>query len=85
MDGLIGFLVMATVPAYFVLQPLALLRLSGRWRAAAAGPLVLAIPAAAWCLYAFAQDSNLWPLPFIVFAPIGTLYLGTILILPLML
>ena len=85
MDGLIGSLVMAMIPAYFVLQPLALLRLSGRWRTAAAVPLILAVPAAAWCLYALAQESNLWPLVFIFFAPIGTLYLGTILILRLML
>jgi hypothetical protein len=85
MDGLIGFLVIAMVPAYFILQPLTLLRLSGRWRTAAAVPLLLAIPAAAWCLYALAQESNLWPLVFILFAPIGTLYLGSILVLRLML
>jgi hypothetical protein len=46
MDGLIGFLVMMMTPAYFALQPLALRRLSGRRRAAAAIPLLLAIPAA---------------------------------------
>jgi hypothetical protein len=85
MDELIGFLVMAMVPAYFILQPLALLRLSGRWRTAAAAPLILAIPAAAWSLNALAQESNLWPLVFIFFAPIGTLYLGSILVLRLML
>ncbi len=85
MDMLTGFLLVGMVPAYFVLQPLALLRLSGRWRTAAAAPLILAIPAAAWCLYAFAQESNLWPLVFVFFAPVGTLYLGTILILYLVL
>jgi hypothetical protein len=85
MDELIGFLVIAMVPAFFILQPLALLRLSGMWRAAAAVPLILAVPAAAWCFYAVAQDSNLWPLVFIFFAPIGTLYLGSILILRLVL
>ncbi|HSU99857.1 MAG TPA: hypothetical protein VLI91_07110 [Roseiarcus sp.] len=85
MDGLIGSLVMAMVPAYFILQPLALLRLSGRWRIAASAPLILAIPAAAWCLFALAQESNLWPLVFIFFAPLGTLYLGTILVLRLVL
>ena len=85
MDGLIGSLVMAMVPAYFILQPLALLRLSGRWRIAASAPLILAIPAAAWCLFALAQESNLWPLAFIFFAPVGTLYLGTILVLRLVL
>ena len=85
MDMLTGFLLMGMVPAYFVLQPLALIRLSGRWRTAAAAPLILAIPAAGWCLLAFAHESNLWPLVFIFFAPVGTLYLGTILILYLVL
>jgi len=85
MDLLTGFLLMGMVPAYFILQPLALARLSGRWRIAAAAPLILAIPAAGWCILAFAEESNLWPLAFIFFAPIGTLYLGTILILDLVL
>jgi hypothetical protein len=85
MDLLIGSLIMTMVPAYFILQALTLLRLSGRWRTAAAVPLILAIPAAAWCLYALAQESNLWPLVFIFFAPIGALYLGSILVLRLML
>lgn len=81
MDIFTGFLLMGMVPAYFVLQPLALVRLPGRWRIAAAAPLTLSIPAAGWCLLAFLHESNLWPLVFILFAPIGTLYLGTILIL----
>jgi hypothetical protein len=83
MDGLIGFLVMMMTPAYFALQPLALRRLSGRRRTAAAIPLLLAIPAALWRLYVLAQESALWPLAFVFFAPIGTLYLGTILVLRL--
>jgi hypothetical protein len=79
MGALLGLLITLMVPAYFVLQPLALFRMSGKWRIAAAAPLARAIPAAADCLYALAQDSNLWPLIFIFFAPIGTLYLGILL------
>jgi hypothetical protein len=75
MSELLGSLVMLSVPAYFVLQPLALVRFERSWRIAAAAPLALAIPAALWSLYALTQESNLWPLVFILFAPLGTLYL----------
>jgi hypothetical protein len=81
MDALIGLLLVWMVPAYFVLQPVALLRLAGKWRIAAALPLILAIPALAFCLYALAQDSNLWPMVFILFAPLGTLYLAALLVI----
>ena len=43
---------------------------------AAAAPLAFAVPAALWCAYALANGSNLWPLVFIVFAPLGTIYLA---------
>lgn len=78
---LLGFLVMAMVPAYVLLQPAALLRLTGGWRIAAAMPLILALPTAAWSLFALSQGSNLWPLTFILFAAIGTLYLVALLVL----
>jgi len=54
----------------FVLQPWALVALRSGWRIAAAIPLGFAVPAAIWCLYALAHDSNLRPLVFIFFAPI---------------
>ncbi len=81
MDLALGCLVMAMVPAYLILQPLALLRLSGRWRGVAAIPLILAIPAAAWSVFALAHESNLWPVIFILFAPAGTVYLAIVLVL----
>ena len=62
-----------------MLQPLAVIRLKGRWRVAALAPLLLAIPAVLWSLCALSQDSNLWPLVFIFFAPLGTLYLAVLL------
>jgi hypothetical protein len=67
------------VPAYFVLQPVAVIRLKGRWKVAALAPLSLAIPAVLRSLYALSQDSNLWPLVFVLFAPLGTLYLAVLL------
>ena len=76
---ILGLVVMMTVPAYLVLQPWALIRLERKWRIAAAAPLILAIPAVLWCLYALSQDSNLWPLVFILFAPFGTVYLAILM------
>jgi hypothetical protein len=32
-----------------------------------------------WSPYALSQGSNLWPLVFILFAPLGTLYLAVLL------
>jgi hypothetical protein len=68
------------VPGYIVMQlgTLVVARYEG-WRAAFAAPLFLAVPIAAWCLLGFAQGSNLWPLPFLLFAPVGCLYLMVVL------
>ena len=81
MSAIIGLMAMMSVPAYFVLQPWTLFKLQHGWRIAAAAPLVLAIPAVLWCLHALADNSNLWPLVFILFAPFGTLYLGIVIFL----
>jgi len=70
---LIGLAAMLSVPGYFVLQPWALMTLERKWRIAVAAPLAFAVPAALWCLYAFSNQSNLWPLVFTLFAPFGTL------------
>jgi hypothetical protein len=74
-ESSIEFAFMAGVPGYFVLQPWAVLKLTGRWRKAALVPLIGAIPTIAWSLYALSKGSNLWPLTFIFFAPLGFLYL----------
>ena len=71
----VGSTVMFAAPAYLVLQPWIALRLKGGWRTAALAPLILAVPLVAWCAYAFAQESNLWPVPFLLFAPFGTAWL----------
>jgi hypothetical protein len=76
----IGSVVMLMAPAYLVLQPWALLRLKGRWRIAAAAPLLIAIPTALWSLYALSHESNLWPITFILFSPLGTIYLCALLL-----
>jgi hypothetical protein len=75
MEALLGFVVMLSVPAYFVAQPAALLRWRGGWRKAALAPLVLTVPALAFSLYALSRDSNLWPLTLIFAAALGSFYL----------
>jgi hypothetical protein len=81
MDALIGMLLMAGVPAYFVVQPVALLRWRGGWRMAAALPLLLSIPALLFSVYALAQDSNLWPLTLIFAAALGSIWLTALSLL----
>ena len=50
------------------------------WRRAALLPLLPATPLLLWCSYAFADHSNLWPVPFLLFAPFGTFYLVILLV-----
>jgi hypothetical protein len=78
--AVIGSLVMLAAPAYFILQIWAAKTLRGGWRGAAMVPLVLAAPLLLWCAYALANQSNLWPVPFLLFAPFGTFYLITLLL-----
>jgi hypothetical protein len=82
LDLLLGLAIKLGVPVYLILQVVAplVLRAAG-WRLAALLPLIPAVPIAGWCLYALSQESNLWPLPFIFFAPLGVLYLVGLLIL----
>ena len=75
-----GLIIALGIPAYVLLQLVALSRLASGWRKAAFAPLVFAIPIAFWCLAAFAAQSNLWPVPFILFAPVGAFYLAVLLV-----
>jgi hypothetical protein len=75
---LTGFAFMVGVPGYFLLQPWLVLRFTGGWRTAALVPLIGAVPTIIWSLYALSQESNLWPLTFILFAPLGSLYLAVL-------
>jgi hypothetical protein len=73
--NLIGFLVMISVPGYFVLQILFGLRWSGWWRIAALVPLVFMAPALGHAVFALSAGSNIWPIVLILAAPFGFLYL----------
>ncbi|HWA19227.1 MAG TPA: hypothetical protein VG757_09530 [Devosia sp.] len=86
MEILIGFAILMGVPVYLGLQLWSAITIrTGVWRLLVLAPLIVAIPIAAWCLYALTQDSNLWPLLFILFAPFGAIYLAVILVLRAML
>lgn len=76
----IGSVAMLAAPAYFILQPWAAAKLTGGWRTAALVPLIPAIPLVLWCAHAFTDQSNLWPVPFLLFAPFGTIYLVILLV-----
>lgn len=78
---IIGLTIMLGTPVYLVLQAASMYWLRNGWRKAAFVPLVFAVPIAIWCLAALIAQSNLWPLTFILFAPIGTLYLVVLLAL----
>jgi hypothetical protein len=76
----IGSVAMLAAPAYFILQLWAAARLTGGWRKAALLPLIPVLPLVLWCAYALADQSNLWPVPFLLFAPFGTFYLVILLV-----
>lgn len=52
----------------------------GAWRIAAYIPLVLSAPIAGWCMLALIAQSNLWPMPLILYAPLAILYLAVFVI-----
>ncbi len=76
---ILGLAVMAGIPAYLVLQALAVLRLEGNWRWAGVAPLLAIVPAALHAVFALSQASNLWPIMIVLTAPLGAVYLAAIL------
>jgi hypothetical protein len=78
METILGLVVMAGVPAYFVVQPATVLRWPGGWRLAALAPLLVTAPALCFSLFALYHGSNLWPLTLIFAAAVGTIYLAAL-------
>ena len=60
-----------SVPAYPLAQGFAALRLRGPARLLSLLPLTFMLPVYAYCLYALAQGSNLWPLAAIFASPLA--------------
>jgi hypothetical protein len=75
MESLLGLIAFAAVPAYPVLQIIALRTLTGGWWYAAAVPLLAMVPIVVFTAFAFNQQSNLWPLLLILASPVALLYL----------
>lgn len=76
MDLLFGLILMLSAPGYLILQAAGIFVASREgWWPAFLAPLVFSVPLALWCAVAFAAESNLWPMPFILFAPLGSIYL----------
>jgi len=64
-----------TVPAYIIVQIVALCWSSGRSRFAAALPLVVMIPIGVITVVDLSQGSNIWPLLLLVHSPLALLYI----------
>lgn len=65
-----------TIPAYFIVQFVALARTSGRARIAAGLPLAVMVPALAVTVIGFVRGSNLWPLLLLLASPLALAYVA---------
>jgi hypothetical protein len=81
MGTLVIVLAVWMVPGYFLLQPFAIWRTRGRWRWAAAAPLVPMGAVVLYTIFAFLAGSNLFPLFLIFLAPPAFLYLVVLVLL----
>ncbi|GAA4010959.1 hypothetical protein GCM10022211_26990 [Sphingomonas humi] len=72
---LLGLAYAGMAIGYVALQLLLPWRWRGGWRSAAQLPMAGTGLLIAWSAYAYAQDSNLWPLLLILYLPVGFVYL----------
>lgn len=79
-DGLLGSLVLWSVPLYPIAQILALVMMAGRWRVAAGLPLLVTAPLVAVLAHAaiVGTDVGLLPLVLVFASPPAILYLGVL-------
>jgi hypothetical protein len=75
MEMVVGFLVIACVPAYWILQIAMARNYMGGWRIAVLVPLVAMVPVVGFTVFALAIGANLWPLPLILASPVAAGYL----------
>lgn len=71
-----------TIPAYVVVQVVALMRSSGGSRMAAALPLFVMVPVFVYAAVGLVQESNLWPLLMLFASPVALLYVTVVAFLP---
>lgn len=74
-DEFLGGSIMSCVPIYLIMQIWFGYAWTGRWRIAALVALIGFVPALYYSLAGLEHGSNLWPLPLILFAPVGLVYL----------
>lgn len=75
-------LIWLTIPAYVVVQVIALMRSSSGSRMTAALPLFVMVPVFVHAAVGLMQESNLWPLLMIFASPIALLYVVVVALLP---
>lgn len=66
---------------YIPFQVYTLRRYRGRWRTLAIVPLIVMVPIIAFTVKAYIDQSNLWPIALIFFAPVCTGYLVVLLLI----
>lgn len=76
--GIALVLMWLAVPAYVVVQILALAWTTGRTRLIAGAPLVVMVPVFGYTALALAQESNLWPLLLLFTAPVALTYVTAV-------
>jgi hypothetical protein len=74
-------LIWLTIPAYVVVQIVALMRSSGGSRVAAVLPLFVMVPVFAHAAVGLVQASNLWPLLMLFASPVALLYVSVVALL----
>ncbi len=75
-------LIWLTIPAYVVVQVIALMRSSTGSRMVAALPLFVMVPVFIHAVVGLVQESNLWPLLMVFVSPIALLYVVMVALLP---
>ena len=74
-------LIWLTIPAYVVVQVIALMRSSSGSRMAAALPLFVMVPVFVHAAVGLVQENNLWPLLMLFASPIALLYITLVAVL----
>ena len=74
-------LIWLTIPAYVVVQVIALMRSSRGSRMAAALPLFVMVPVFVHAAVGLVQEKNLWPLLMLFASPIALLYVTLVAVL----
>ena len=75
-------LIFLSVPGYFLLQAALTFWTRRGWRIASLVPAAAMVPILASTVIAFAAQSNLWPIPLLLAAPVAFLYLVFLLRAP---